>query len=82
MPAPRRKSKPDPDTLRAELLELAERRAELQRQQDDIARELADVADRARPVLTVTEIAELAGVSRKAVYDALAWRSGERSSRH
>jgi predicted transcriptional regulator len=64
-----------PEDCRADLRELAERRVELLREQQAWPIDLADIARRSRSAgLTITEIAEIAGVTRQTVYTAMVAR--------
>lgn len=63
--------RPHPDDSREQLRQWAERRAEHQREAQALMIDLGDDALRAQDAgLSVTEIAELAGVTRQTVYTA------------
>lgn len=61
---------PHPDALREELREHARERAAHEREGERLRLRLRDIAERADGVLTVVEVARLAGVGRQTVYDA------------
>jgi predicted DNA-binding protein YlxM (UPF0122 family) len=68
---------PHPDDCRNDLRQLAERRVELLREQQAWPIDLADATATAKAAgLSMTEIADLAGVTRQTVYAALAGRKG------
>ena len=70
------------DTYRQRLKDAGERRLAAKRAVEEATVDLADWAIRARDAgIPMTEIAELACLSRKAVYDLIAWRRGERPNR-
>jgi DNA invertase Pin-like site-specific DNA recombinase len=59
--------------LRRELEDAARQREDAQRRRHEATRRLAEVVPRAHAAgMPVTEIAELTGLSRRAVYDLLA----------
>ena len=67
---------PHPDDCREDLRRLAERRVELLREQQAWPMDLADTARRCKTAgLSITEIADLAGVTRQTVYTALVGRA-------
>lgn len=75
-------AKPHPDDCREGLLEAASRRADASRAKADATIDLADWAIRARAAgIPMTEIAGHACVTRKAVYDLIAWREGRAETR-
>lgn len=66
------------------IAQAARKRADAIRAQQEATQELADLAIEARGSgsLPVAEIARLAGLTRKAIYDLIAWRTGEKPGRH
>jgi hypothetical protein len=71
------------EAMREQLRAAGDRRAGAIAAQQRADEEIADLAIRAKGLLAVGEIAELARYkTRKAVYDLIAWRSGEKPGRH
>lgn len=67
---------------REELRKAAARRIDARRAVEEATIGLADQAIRAREAgVPMTEIARLAGLSRPATYNLIAWRRGERPNR-
>lgn len=70
------------DALQEAIARVASKRADAIRAQQDATRELADLAVQARGIVPIAEFARRADLTRKAVYDLIAWRTGEKSARH
>jgi hypothetical protein len=68
---------PHPDDARLALTLIGERRSAAARELQACAIDLGDAATRAHGVLTVAEMARLAGVSRVTVYEAMRARGGD-----
>lgn len=75
-------AKPHPDDCREGLLNAASRRADARKAEQAAIIDLADWAIRAREAgIPMTEIAQQSALSRKAVYDLIAWREGRAATR-
>jgi len=71
------------DDVREELRAAGGRRAAAIAEQEQANGEIADLAIRAKGTIPVDEIRQLVGLkTRKAVYDLIAWRTGDKPDRH
>jgi hypothetical protein len=71
------------EAVREEIRAAGARRAAAIAAEKQASEEIADLAIRAKGLIPVAEIAELGHYkTRKAVYDLIAWRSGEKADRH